>query len=403
LFITSFVVAFCLPCGHCEEQHVETRNEAFLANSGDGLEGYVLTTGNSTLRDQAIVKEHLVHLLKSHDSTLQQLHVRHVQTRPEDADGFFRSVLIKRYELAPGPVRTFVPQRIRIHFSVALNSSRHVSQKALHEVQRGLADPKFIVHAARRELAQDAACPKKEEVEAHCKTKCEAYTFRFCSNCDCSSNEGTPQCSCLLDRIFFINVMLSNTYYAAMMLIFGLIIRRYVAKTEYAIQKVPMKHQTHLQWDVTPDGDGNFDSISNCLGDTNVCCVGCCCPAIRLAMTYYYSQHTPYLKSLILFCILFAIPGRLAVEIILPIVLVIFRRRIRKYSNMQTDLFTDCLCACCCSLCFICQDARFVDNAVNRQLQQYKAEAEEKQAIVGVPVAVADPNATQATANSAKE
>jgi len=358
--------------------------------ASDGLSGYFVASGVSALSQEVAFKERLITLLKGSRQSLAHLETRDVLAQQSAPEGRFWTAFSKRHVLAGTGTSSFVPERVRIDFAVNFNHTRGVSQKALQESLRHIADAGTGALVGKelqnrnqtRRMKVPEVCDAVDQ-KAKCEKSCEQYVSHICESCDCDKeHEGTPQCICILMSSMLYNALFSNSIYAVMMLVFGLCARNAVLKTE------PLT--TASKTGPWPNIAGQeFESgIFDCCNNMNSACMVCCCPAVRAAMTYYWAGWSAsYLKLLFLMCLLWGAPAYM-MEVIVPIVLFLGRRRIRRNAPMYGDLCTDLCCVCCCGACTLCQEARHVDACLDQVAKQKLAESGD---LVGQAVALDDP------------
>lgn len=180
------------------------------------------------------------------------------------------------------------------------------------------------------------------------------------------------------EQALFMNLVLANTFYAIVMIIFGFCARGYVNKHE------------QLQHPWPNIGGQKFESgIFGCCENMNVACMSCCCPAIRAGMNYYYAGWADgFLKPMIIVGILFGIPGFVGMSVLFPLVLLRGRLKIRQKGNLQRDTCADCCCVCMCPLFVLCQEARHIDKCMAHVAQK---KLEESGDLIGMAIEVKGP------------
>jgi Cys-rich protein (TIGR01571 family) len=373
--LACFLTALLLSWGSCAELQLGTRHEAFLDVVDNGLGGSFSAAGDSDFAETSAFKEHLTLLLRS-TGRLQRLELNDVDAYQVEPDGVLQWAWSKSFTLPEeGLAPTFVPDKVRIDFSITFNHTRGISQKAIQDSLGEISQAKFWVnssrHAGRRAQSLAATtttttCNETTYTE-QCTTACEGYMISFCANCKCKERYGgSPQCTCYLQSLIFINSVLSSTFYALFMLCCGLCMRSTITKYQ------PL----HGSWP-NVGGMDFIDGPCAFCNNMNVCCMTCCCPAIRMAMNYWLAGLGNYLTLLIICSLLYAIPG-FGGEIVISIMIIIYRRKIRTKLKTHKDTCTDCCCACFCSLCLICQEARTIDEAWRVQQAALKAEEDGK-------------------------
>lgn len=357
------LISFLLAYGSCAELHPDSLEEASVVLGIDGLSGHFVVSGRSELSEQMAFKDHLIALLKADSQSLSRLEHKDVTAFTLDPDGYIRPAIFKRHVLEETEA-TFVPEHVRIDFAINFDHMRGISRKAIQESLHRIADVDSGGRASEkwrrmnetRKLSIPATCSQSLQ-EARCETTCAEYFTYVCNSCVCDENlQGTPQCICILSRAIVFNAMFSNTIYAVAMLLVGLCARRSVYK-HGPLTKGNWPNVSPIDSPSKQHSHGVFE----CCANMNTTMFVCCCPAIRLAMNYYYAGAVKgYTKILIVACVIYGCPAQIN-AFILPILLFWGRVYIRKVAWLDRDYFADLCCVCCCQLCVICQEAQHID------------------------------------------
>lgn len=256
---------------------------------------------------------------------------------------------------------TFVPQQVRVDFSVHFDHSRGISQKAIQEALQRIADAGTDAlvgrewpgrNATRRMSVPAQAVCSQTAHETKCTEACKDYVASMCNQCGCDSTHGgTAQCVCVLSKTVVFAAVFISSIQAMLMLLCGLVVWRRVIKTPPLEQPWPNIAEQEFE-------SGIFDCTSN----LSVTLMVCCCPAVRGTMTYYNAGwFKGYVKMLLVLCLIYGIPAFLGMFAFMPIVLFLGRRQIRIKAPMHGDIWTDICFVCMCSACAMCQEARHTD------------------------------------------
>jgi len=366
----------------------EAGTQPVFALADNGLDGYLVVSGDEVVAEEVAFKERLASLLRAGDHSLKHLQPHDIIAYASSPHGKLWSSLSQRHILSDGAAVEFVPDQVRLDFSAHFNHSRGISKSALEKALKRIADTGAgglvsRAHNTTRRMTRSglrSACDEAKHI-AVCKTSCAGYMWTMCENCKCPAEGGTAQCVCVAHSGIFFTTVFSNSIYAVLMLIFGLFARGTILKYQPLEGKIGRKHWPNV-------GGEEFESdVWACCSNMTVMFFTCCCPAVRVSMTYYYAGFfSGYLKPLIIFCVVYGLPGA-GGYIIMFVVLFLGRRFIRQIAPLNKELFTDICCICLCSYCVMCQEARHV----NRCMEEVAREKMKKSGdLVGMAVALED-------------
>lgn len=165
------------------------------------------------------------------------------------------------------------------------------------------------------------------------------------------------------------HVLLYTAITAALITVLALLYQ-YRKKDPEGVPNDGLEHKAELL-----EGRWRF-GLFDCLGDLNICCLTCCCPAIRWADTIRMAGFLSFWTGFMVFLGLQLLgPVWSAVSpqtasicgVILLIILVFYRQRQRRLFGMQSGTLgsyaEDCFTYCCCGCCAIIQEARHLEEA----------------------------------------
>lgn len=114
------------------------------------------------------------------------------------------------------------------------------------------------------------------------------------------------------------------------------------------------------------DDEADFPhGVCECFDDCETCLCAWCCPAVRMTRTVYAAGLTrKFWTAAILIIAAFMING---VVPIFGLVVFYYRRKLRVHVGSHAGCCKDLLCSLCCTWCVIAQEARYVDEALDKQ------------------------------------